>query len=246
MKYDNTGFAPFHRWDRNFFLFMVALIWLGILMGFVPDIIRHFQAHKPPYPIIVHIHGLVFVSWLALLSTQVLLIRTGRLDIHRRLGVAGMVLAPVMVALGLVTSVTVDYLHFGTPQSDPSFLAVQLADLTNFGTLAAAAFLMRGTPSAHKRLILLATIFIADAGFARWWGHDLAKLGDGFWATWVQDYLSDLLLVAIIGLYDFITRRRLHPAYIAGAAFGLGVELIAVWLYVSPWWKPIATHLIGR
>lgn len=244
---NNSGFAPFHRWDRNFFLLMVALIWLGILMGFVPEIIRHTQMNKPAYPLVVHIHALVFVGWLLLLTTQLLLIRSGRVDIHKRLGVAGMVLAPLMVVLGLATSIIVDYLHFPTPQGDAPFLAIQLADLVNFGTLATAALLLRGTPSAHKRLIILATIFISDAGFARWWGGAIEHaVGDGFWQDWLQDYVSDFLLVAIFAAYDLITRGRLHSAFVAGAIFGLAVEVLAVWAYVSPWWKPVATHLIGR
>lgn len=248
VKSDNTGFAPFHRWDRNFFLFMVALIWLGILMGFVPEIVKHVQMHKPAYPLVVHVHAVAFVSWLLLLTAQVLLIRSGRVDIHKRLGVAGMVLAPLMVVLGLATSVTVDYLNFPTPRGDAPFLAIQLADLTDFGTLAAVAFLLRKTDSsAHKRLIILATIFISDAGFARWWGDAIEHaVGDGFWQYWLQDFVYDFLLVAIFATYDLITRGRLHPAFVKGALFGLIVEVIAVWAYVSPWWKPVATHLIGR
>jgi hypothetical protein len=152
-----------------------------------------------------------------------------------------------MVVLGLATSYVVDHRNFGAPAGDAPFASIQLADLINFGVLAGAAILFRKAPSAHKRLILLATIFISDAGFSRWWGEALAKmLGDGFWQDWAVDYLSDFLLVAAIGVYDLITRRRLHPAYVAGAIFGLAVELIAIWLYVSPWWKPIATRLIGH
>jgi hypothetical protein len=40
--------------------------------------------------------------------------------------------------------------------------------------------------------------------------------------------------------------RRLYSAYMLGAVWGLGVEFVAVWMYVSPWWKPVATVLIGR
>jgi uncharacterized membrane protein YozB (DUF420 family) len=240
-------FAPWHRSDRNFFLLMVAIIWLGILMGFVPEIIKHTAGNKQPFPLIVHLHGVAFVAWLSLLTAQVWLIRSRKVEVHRKLGIASVVLAPLMIVLGLATAYTMDRVHFGTPQSDPAFLSIQLADLLNFGVLAGAAILFRQKSSAHKRLILLATIFICDAGFARWWGEALEKLlGDGFWQDWVQDYLSDFLLVAALGAYDLITRRRLHPAYVAGAIFGLGVELIAVWLYVSPWWKPIATKLIGH
>ena len=247
MTAGGVRFAPRARWDRDFFLLMVGLIWLGILMGFVPDIIAHVRTHKPAYPLVVHIHAAAFVGWLVLLTTQVALIRSGRADIHRRLGIAGAVLAPIMVVLGLAASVIVDRIHFTGPDRDPSFLAIQLADLVNFGTLATAAIVWRKTPSAHKRLILLATIFIANAGFARWWGEPIAKLvGDkGFWQNWMIMYLADLLLVALIGAYDLLTRRRLHPAFVAGAIFGLTVEAIAVWFYVSPWWKPVSTRLLG-
>lgn len=239
-------FAPRARWDRDFFLLIVALIWLGILMGFVPEIIAHVRMHKPAYPLVVHIHATAFVGWLCLLTTQVALIRVGRADIHRKLGIFGAVLASVMVVLGAATSVIVDRLHFGKPDSDPQFLAIQIADLINFGVLAGAAVIWRKTPSAHKRLILLATIFIADAGFARWWGDAIAKVvGSGFWQDWMALYVSDFLLIALIGAYDLFARRRLHPAFVAGSIFGLTVQAIAVWAYVSPWWKPVAIRLLG-
>jgi uncharacterized membrane protein YozB (DUF420 family) len=240
-------FAPRARWDRDFFLLVVALIWLGILMGFVPEIVGRIQAHKPAYPLIVPIHAAAFVGWLCLLTTQVLLIRSGRPDIHRKLGLAAVVLAPTMVALGLGASWTVDRLRLGTPHSDPSFVAIQLADLLNFGVLAAAAILWRKTPSAHKRLILLATIFIADAGFARWFGDTIYKVvGDGWWQSWMVLYVGDFVMIALLGGYDLLTRRRLHPAFVAGSLFGLSVQFIAVWFYVSPWWKPVAMKLLGH
>lgn len=247
MTAGRARFAPRAKWDRDFFLLVVGLIWLGILMGFVPDIAAHIRTHKPACPLVVHIHAAAFVGWLCLLTTQVVLIRSGRADIHRKLGIAGAVLASVMVVLALAASVIVDRLHFGKPDSDPSFLAIQLADILNFGTLAAAAVVLRKTPSAHKRLTLLATIFIADAGFARWWGGSIAKSvgGEGFWQNWAIMYLSDILLVALLGGYDLLTRRRLHPAFVAGSLFGLTAEVIAVWFYVSPWWKPVATRLLG-
>lgn len=253
-------FAGTHRWDRNFFLSMVALIWLGILMGFVPEITQNFHQHKH-YPLIVHIHAVAFVGWLCLLLTQVLLIRTRRTDLHRKLGMAGACLYGSMIVLGIAAAVTTARLQFGTPDSDPSFLSIQFADMLSFTVLGGAALAFRKVPSAHKRLILLATIFIANAGFARWWGdglHDLlgaglnltdpylANLVDGYWVNVIGEYLADFLLVAALGAYDLVTRRRLHPAYIFGATWGLGFELIAIWLYMSPWWRPVAIAIMGR
>ncbi|MBV8799201.1 MAG: hypothetical protein JOY77_09620 [Alphaproteobacteria bacterium] len=65
-----TPFAPYHRWDRNFFLGYVVLIWLGILGGFVPEIAAGIAQHKPPFPLIVHVHAVVFAGWLAVLTAR--------------------------------------------------------------------------------------------------------------------------------------------------------------------------------
>jgi len=239
-------FAATHRWDRNFFLLMVVSIWTGVLMGFVPEIVRHIQEGHPPQLMIVRIHGTVFVTWLCLLTVQVLLIRSKRLDLHRRLGVAGAYLYPAVVVLGLTASVIVDRHYFGTPDFDPGFLSIQLADMLSFAVLAGAALGFRKTPSAHKRFMLLATIFICDAGFGRWWGDGLiGLLGHNYGGLLAALYLGDILLVAVLGAYDLITRGRLHPAYVLGASFGIGCELIAVWLYVSPWWKTASTAILS-
>lgn len=236
------------RWlDRNFFLLMVALIWLGILMGFVPEIVGRFQTHRLPFPAVVYFHGVVFAGWLCLLTAQVLLIRSRRVDLHRELGIAGAALYGAMIVLGVTTSVVVDDRFFGRAPGDPSFLSVQLADMVNFAMLGGVAIALRKRPDAHKRLLILATICVANVGFARWWGSGLLRLlGDGYWGNWAHLYLSDFLLIVILGAYDLFSRRRLYSAYILGAAWALGLEFVAIWLYVSPWWKPMATVLIGR
>ncbi len=240
-------FAPYHRWDHNFFLTMVALIWFVILMGFVPAIWTHVVKHKPPYPIAVHIHAAAMVAWLTLLTTQVLLIRARRTDLHRKLGVAGIFLACLIPFLGVAAAIVVDRAQMATPHPDPAFFSIQLLDMVGFAGAAAAAILMRGEPAAHKRLILLATLACVDAGFARWMGGTLTRiLGDGFWPSMAELYLGNIILILAIGGYDLATRRRLNPAYVAGAAWVLSCLFLAGWLYVTPAWAPVAAHLIGR
>ena len=242
----NMGFAAYHRWDRNFFLGYAVLFWIGILMGFTPEIVRRAQHHHV-YPLIIYVHGAAFVGWLALLTTQVLLVRARRQDIHRKLGLSGVALACLMVVLGPAAAVTAQRLELGTPASDPAFLSVQLLDIVGFATLAAAAFALRREPAAHKRLILLATLCIIDAGFARWWGDALhARLGEGVWPFLAEFYLANVLLILGIGAYDLITRRRLHPVYVPSAVWAIGVLISASWLYYYPPWKPFALAVIGH
>lgn len=240
-------FRPYHPLDRNAFLAMVAAIWAAILSGFGWDIVDHLHKHTANWPIVVHIHAAVFLSWLVLLTAQVFLVRSRRLDLHKRLGAIGAGLIPVMILLGLAVSWVMDRRDLAAPHPDPSFLSIQLVDVILFGSLAGAGLLLRGDPSAHKRLILLATFQIADAGFGRLTGFLVPTLSTTqFWPSYAGNYLGTDLLVAALGAYDLVTRRRLHPAYIAGASWLLLVELIGNGAYVTPAWKPIALHLLGH
>jgi hypothetical protein len=216
---------------------------LGILAGFVPEIVRHVASNDPAFPIIIHVHGVVFVSWLLLLTLQVLLIRNHQLKVHRRIGVAGPVLAGTMVIVGLLTSLTMDRIELTGPQSNPQFLSVQLLDLTEFGILAFAAYTARKLPAAHKRLIILATLSIADAGFARWLGDSL-HFGHGVLFSYVELFLPTSLLVLGIGAYDLLTRRRLHSAWVAGATLIIGSQLLASWLYHDTAWTRFSTRVV--
>jgi hypothetical protein len=49
-----------------------------------------------------------------------------------------------------------------------------------------------------------------------------------------------------LGAYDLITRRRLHPVYLLGAVWTVGLQLTARTLLHSAGWKAIALHLIGH
>jgi hypothetical protein len=241
------AFAPHHPWDRNFFLLMVALAWLGIGMGFGQDIAAHIQKHQPAFAPIVHFHAAVFVLWLVLFTVQVLLIRARKLSVHQQLGWGLVGLAGLMVIVGPATALSVQHAAKGNPHADPGFLSVQFTDILAFAGLVTAAILRRKVPASHKRLMLLGTLYITDAGFARWFGGAIEqRLGDGYWATWVSLYVAPASLMLLVGIYDLATRRRLHPAYLAGVAWVFAVQMLALGLYVlTPGWPGCARRIIA-
>jgi hypothetical protein len=241
------GFSARPVADRNAFLVFTAMVWTGVLSGFGTDSFLHVLKHGLDYPLIVHFHAVAFVGFLVLFTVQVALIRNGRADLHRRLGVAGAALAGLMLVLGPATAIVVDAGRFAATGRTPEFLAVQLADILAFGTLAGAGLLLRGAPLAHKRLMMLALIYISDAGFARLLnGFASAPLGDGFWGDMVGLYLGSDLLVLGLGAYDLATRRKLHPAYMVGALWMITLQLTARAGLHSPTWKAFTLHLIGH
>ena len=233
--------------DRNAFLAFTAMVWIAVLSGFGTDSLHHVLKYGLDYPLIVHFHAVAFVGFLLLFTVQVALIRNDRADIHRRLGVAGAALGCVMLVLGPATAVVVDAGRYAAKGTTPEFLAVQFTDILAFGTLAGTGLLLRGVPSAHKRLMMLALIYISDAGFARLLNRIAsAPLGDGFWGDMVGLYLGSDLLVLGLGAYDLVTRRSLHPAYILGAIWMIALQLTARAGLYSPAWKAFSLHLIGH
>jgi hypothetical protein len=233
--------------DRNAFLLLTALVWVGVLSGFGTDSFQHVRAHGLDYPLIVHCHAVAFVGWLVLFSVQVALIRNARPDLHRRLGKLGAGLAAVMVVLGPATALYVDAARFTASGRTPEFLAVQLLDIVAFAGLTGAGLLLRGNAAAHKRLMLLGLIYISDAGFARLLnGFVAAPLGETRWGEFAALYFGSDLLMLALGAYDLVTRGRLHPAYVAGVAGALALECTAITLLGNAGWKALTLHLIGH
>jgi hypothetical protein len=155
-------------------------------------------------------------------------------------------LAAIMMVLGPATALIADHGEIGTPDADPAFLSIQFSDILAFVGLLSAAVVFRSTAPVHKRLVLMSTIYITDAGFARWLGGPFHSLAKGTpLSHWAPAYGGTMLLFLGVGLYDLITRRRLHPAYLAGMAWVLVVEVAALGLYANQVWVKLAASWIA-
>jgi hypothetical protein len=240
-------FRSRHPADRIFIPVLVALAWLSLLLGFVPDMFRHVASDDPAYPLVIHVHAAAFTAWMALLAAQTTLVQGHRLDVHRRLGRVGLVLAIAMCVLGPWAGIASETQHFGTPRSDPGFLAIMCVQMIGFAVQVSAAAALRADAAAHKRLMLLATLFLTTAGFARWLAEPLGTVfGESATGFFVSFFGGSLVLVLLLGLYDLATRGRLHPAYVTGAAIGIACEVASNVLYYDASFKAWATQLVAH
>lgn len=233
-----AGFAPFHRHDRAMVAGVASLIWLAIVAGFAIDLVHRARNHNLDFPLIVHLHAVVYSAWLILLAAQVWLIRTKRAAIHRRLGAVALVVLPLMLVLGPAAAIAVTNPY--TPDRWVSWMSVQFTNAFGSVTLLTAGLLMRGDGPSHKRLMLMGTIAVTEPGFSRIWEPILyARWGDGYLPFYFSTYIGTFLLVLAVGAYDLATRRRLHPAYIGAALWIFANEATATWLYYQPFWLHI-------
>lgn len=199
--------------DRVFYVGMGIIALAIVFWGFSATFFLR-PASDSPLPMLRVVHGAVFTSWFVLFIIQTSLVAADRRDLHRRLGVVTVAVAVLMVVLGTITAVDALRRHsIPVPGIDPrSFFAVPIFDMVVFATLVASAVHFRRQLETHKRLMLLACIGILTAAIAR---IPLPTLKAGGLLAF---FAVDDLLVLMGPLYDYVTRRRVHRAYIWGAA----------------------------
>jgi len=201
------------RRERLFYPGMVVAIVITVFAGFSRTFYLrpHFQT-QPLIPLLV-LHGVVFSSWIVLLITQTTLVATKRTRTHMRLGIAGGVLASLMIVIGTVTALVRAKGPSPVPGVNPlSFLTIPLGDMLVFAILVGSAFYFRRRADMHKRLMLLATIGILPAAVARLPFAFIQQYGPlAFFG------LSDLFIVPCL-VYDLVTRGRPHRATVLGGA----------------------------
>jgi hypothetical protein len=205
-------------YDRLFYGGMAIAMGLTVFAGFAPTYYLRFLSGGPkatlgggPFTAIFHVHGALFTAWVLLFIVQTALVAGHRVAVHRRLGIAGAVLAAAMIVAGTFAAITAAARGSTAPGADPlAFLVIPLFDMALFGTFVTAALALRRDKQAHKRLMLLAYISIIVAAVAR-----LPGMLQG--GPPVFFGLSFLFVVAA-GVYDFLSRRRVHKVYLWGGA----------------------------
>jgi len=202
--------------------------------------------------LMIHAHAIVFTGWLVLLAAQILLIRRKNFALHKKLGLFSLILLPLMIVLGLAAAFARIHARIQAHMPDAminhtlSFLSTQVTNVVGAAVLIGAGILLRKNAASHKRLMLMGTVALTEAGFSRFLHQPLSLVfGDGFWPYIVETYVGTILLIVAIGVYDMTTRRRLHPVYVVSAIWILANEAIAAWLYYQPGWLSFTKHLVG-
>jgi uncharacterized membrane protein YozB (DUF420 family) len=206
--------GPDRRRDRWFFSGMAVAVLITVFAGFARSYYLGAFFGAPRLTTLVHLHGIVFTSWVLLFLTQASLIAARRTDLHRRLGVAGAAIAVLMLVVGYLTAVEAARLGVTPPGGPPplAFLSVPLGTLAAFAVLVGTGLYNRRRSETHKRLMLLGTIALlapALARISRLLGTDGPPVAIG----------GTCLFVVACLLYDRAAHGRVHPAFLWGGLF---------------------------
>jgi hypothetical protein len=213
---------------------MTALILATVIIGFGQSyFLRGMILAKLPNAL-VHVHGALFVSWILLLVVQTVLVSVNRVRWHMRLGILGLVLAPLMVIIGTWT--ILDSIHRrGVPRvPQGAMLAGDLLELAFFSIFVTWGLLKRRDKAAHKRLMLFSTIAILGPAIDRW--------PFAFMASAPAQGAFFLAFPVLIVAYDLMTLKKIHRSTLSGSLLIIAmvvaillVPSLAVWQQFTVW-----------
>jgi hypothetical protein len=185
---------------------------------------------------LLHVHGLVFTAWLLLLVAQSALVAAHRVDLHKRFGIAGAVLAAAMIPLGTLTAIEGARRGVATPGLQPLvFMVFPIGAMVMFAGFISAAIWKRRKPETHRALILLGTVSIMTPAIARLpiaGRNPVLALG-----------LSLLFIIAAL-VHDWIVRRRVNPHYIWGGVIIFLSGPLRSAIGNSEAWRTVAEFLV--
>ncbi len=226
--------APLPRRGRTRLYRTAALLALAIvLVGFARTFFLKPFFQAPPLSLLTFAHGLIMTAWFVLFIVQTQLVAAGNVRLHRRLGVAGVWLAALVLVAGTTTAILGARMGHSPGPPPRVFLTVPLGDMLVFAILAGAGFAYRRRSDYHKRLMVLAFAGMITAAVARIPGN----------GNIVLNFIETLLFCAACIAWDTWRERRLHPAF----AWGFAVVAISwpfrLWLSSTPAWQSFAAWL---
>lgn len=191
----------------------IGLVMIAIIAaGFWPSYFGLLLSDELEKELFIHVHAVVMVIWMALLITQIALVATRRVALHRKVGQFGMFWGILVLGSGTVTAV----LRFATMTADGlveparQFVIWPLLDMVIFAAFFVPAILYRRKPEIHKRLMMVAATNLIVAAVFRAVGLATPILHLAFVLLWLSP-----IFIAMI--YDFRRKRLVHPVYVTGA-----------------------------
>jgi hypothetical protein len=148
--------------------FLFIGIWICALIGFHKTYTVFFPSFKG-FRWQHHFHGIMLMSWFAMLIVQPFLIKYEKYSIHRALGKLGYILAPlVCYSIFLVTRMGYNKEIAIRPENIVlGHLALDIPAIVNFGLFFVLAMVNRHKSDVHMRYMIGTSLLMIGPGLGR-------------------------------------------------------------------------------
>jgi hypothetical protein len=211
----------------NFFLIWALITLAIVILGFAPTFYLRplfgstdYSTGSTELPIHLVIHGLSMTAWYVIFAIQTYLGKKRKIALHRTLGIAGIIVAAIVIASGYI--VLVEFIP-----RNPVVEAVTNINVGNtmnfivFASMITAGLYYRRTPDVHKRLMLFAGVVNIGPALTtnRMLGEYLhVIIPDAVPLT----LLFKVLVVASLVWLDIKTKQRVQPVTLIGGSILIG------------------------
>jgi len=120
------------------------------------------------------------------------------------------------------------------PRPDP-FISVHAVVIGGFLVLLAIGIAMRKNSAAHRRLIILSTVALADPGFNRFIGYVYPANPHTPLLTFLYIFYGNILIVALMLGWDFYRGRLIRSHVIASISLLTCMYVASVMYCWKPW-----------
>jgi hypothetical protein len=224
------------RAGRRFFIGMSGALLLIVVMGFSRTLYLRAFFDVPQIPASVWLHGIVLTAWFAGSFLQTVWVAVHRIDIHRRLGwvVGGLGIAVLVISMAVTLNFVPRRRSLGVDIEAgmaglSSIVWTDLSALLAFAIFLSTAVACRRRPEMHKRLMLLSSISIVQPAMNRIWRWPVF---DGLDVT-LSSLGAMLLLLFALGLYDVVSRKRVHAVTLLGGSFLMGSRIVSIFVIAN-------------
>jgi uncharacterized membrane protein len=198
-----------------------------------------------PAPLALQIHAGLFLGWVALLAAQILFIRQGNPALHKRLGLVGAAMIPLMAISSVFAETYSEHFEAIHKPGGQRFLIIPIFSLGLFLVFTIAGLLQRKRPAIHKRLVFLGTTLLFGAAWSRVSSPLLKPLigyeGLGFFTC--RFIMTNVFLV-MLAMLDWRTRGRLQTVSAIGIGVTVGAEVLVTELFFTQWWLGVANAIL--
>ena len=229
--------------EHKFFLIAAIMFPAIVIIGFSKNYFFRpfFPEMGPLYSDLVRVHAVIMTAWILLFPTQAWLVSSKRVNLHMKLGLAGIGLAVLVVVSGYLVSIgAVAHQTAADRGGIPPlvFLVVPIADLVLFVVFFGGAIYLRKSSSAdHKRMMILSALNFLPPATARFPVPALLALGP----IWIFGVPIVLTIAALA--YDTWRSRKVNKVFLAGSLLLIVSFPARMWIGGTEAWLRFAEWL---
>ena len=221
-------------------VFLFIGIWLCAIIGFHKTYTIHFPEFKG-FQWEQHFHGVMLMSWFALLIIQPLLIRFNQNNIHRNLGKISYLLAPmVCYSIFLVTKMV----YFREIKTRPmesvlGQLSLDIPTIFIFGLFFTLSMINRKDSAVHMRYMIATSLLMIGPGL----GRALIIFGGISFPSAVSITLYIEEIIALLFLLNDIRKGNNFKPFLTITII-LIIDHLCWGFQNASWWQSIAKWFV--